>query len=126
MFVTPEGIIIDVRAEQEAKLPILISNNPEGRFTDVSDVHLLNVLFKEVIPVAEISMDCRSVEFLKTSVFIAVTSAPRVTLAGIGPVKPVKTPFTMIGSDDGTAGLADSGLHCKPWPTKFTALTVIA
>ena len=38
---------------------------------------------------------------------MAVTLAPRVTLAGIAPVKPVKTPFTIIGSDDAT-GVADT------------------
>lgn len=97
IIVTPLGIMIDVRVEP-ANPAVPILTRPEGRIADVKDVQVLNELASIVVtPVADISIVSRSVELWKTSAFIAVTLAPRVTLAGIGPVKPVSTPFTMIG-----------------------------
>jgi hypothetical protein len=98
MIVTPEGMIKEVRVIQPWKSELPIDKSPEGRLVDVKDVQSRNELASIVVtPVADISIVSRSVELWKTSAFIAVTLAPRVTLAGIGPVKPVSTPFTMIG-----------------------------
>jgi hypothetical protein len=77
-----------------------------------------------VTPVADISIDSNSVEFWKTSAYIAVTLAPRVTLAGIGPVKPVSTPSSIIGSDD-PVGVADADAFWTLSPAPLTAPTDI-
>ncbi len=93
MIVTPEGIIIEVRASQPWKAKSPIVRSPDGILTDVSEVQPLNELASIVVtPVADISIDSRSIEFWKTLAFMAVTSAPRVTFAGMGPVKPTSTP----------------------------------
>jgi len=68
------------------------------------------------------SIDCKSVENLKTVSSIPVTLAPRVTLAGIGPVKPVNTPLASI---IGVVGVPDTAVHWAPSPLIFDAETEI-
>jgi hypothetical protein len=90
--------------------------------TDVKDVQARNEFTSsEVTPVADILMDCTSVEFWNTSSFIAVTLAPRVTFAGMGPKYPVKTPSTIIGP----RGVPDTGVDLNPSPIVLTADTEI-
>jgi hypothetical protein len=86
MLVTPLGITIEVRVLQLWNPPSPILRSPEGRLIDVKDVQPLNELPRiSVTPVADILIDCKSVELWNTSAFMAVTLAPKVTFAGIGP-----------------------------------------
>jgi hypothetical protein len=52
---------------------------------------------------------------------MAITSAPRVTFAGMGPVKPTSTPSTILGP----VGIPDTGVHLSPSPIVFSADTEI-
>ena len=86
MLVTPLGIIIDVNRTEYWNPASPILRSPEGRLVDVKDVQPRNELPRiSVTPVADILMDSKSVEPWNTSAFMAVTLAPRLTLAGIGP-----------------------------------------
>jgi hypothetical protein len=79
-------MIIDLREVQSANTPPPKISSPDGILTDVKDVQPRNELASsEVTPVADILMDCRSVEFWNTSSFMAVTLAPKITFAGMGP-----------------------------------------
>ena len=122
MIVTPEGIIIEVRVLQPWNTESPILRSPDGILTDVSEVQPLNELASIVVtPVADILMDRRSIEFRNTLAFIAVTSAPRVTFAGMGPVKPTSTPSTILGP----VGIPNTGVHLTPSPIVFSADTEI-
>jgi hypothetical protein len=80
----------------------------------------------EVIPVTEISIDCKRVEFWKTLAFMLFTALLRVTLVGIAPVYPDNTPFLIIGKEGALIlGVTDEGEPCVLAPAPFTALTDI-
>jgi hypothetical protein len=98
MLVTPEGMVIIYKNSQPEKASLPIFKSPEGRSNCDKLLQLKNDLSSIlVILVAVRSIEVKRVDSWNTSAFMAVTLAPRVTLAGIGPAKPISTPFTIIG-----------------------------
>ena len=78
MDVTPEGITTDVNAEQPLNAAPPSPCNPAGRSADESEVQPLNIPSKNVMAVAEKSMDCNPLAFWKALPAILVREAGRI------------------------------------------------
>jgi len=76
--VTPEGITTDVKAEQPLNAEPPIPCSPAGRSADESEVQPLNIPSKNVMAVAEKSMDCNPLAFWKALPAILVREAGRI------------------------------------------------